>query len=124
MLPAPRTTAASTLVNQMISAPLNSTFEYASAASSAAPRPPMPPKMLRPKPSRASMNSAANAAEMNSACCARRLASSLRPAPSARATAAVVAPPMPPADICSISIDSGNTSAMPASASAPTSPRM
>jgi hypothetical protein len=124
MLPAPRTMAASTLVNQMTTAPLNSTFEYASAASSAAPRPPMPPKMARPKPSRATMNNAASNSPMNIACCARRLASSPRPAPSARATAAVVAPPMPPADICSISIESGNTSAMPASASAPTRPRM
>src|SRR4029434_11024061 len=37
MLPAPRTTAASTLVDQITSAPVNRTFEYASAASTAAP---------------------------------------------------------------------------------------
>jgi hypothetical protein len=124
MLPAPRTTAPSTLVAQMTMAPLNSTSAYDSAASSAAPRPPIAPKMLRPKPSNVAVNSAARTQAISIDCCARCPASSDRPAPSARATAAVTAPPMPPPDICIISIDSGNTSATPASASAPSRPMM
>jgi hypothetical protein len=71
-----------------------------------------------------SMNTRARAQAISSACCARALASSRRPPPSARATAAVTAPPMPPADTWVINIDRGNTSALPASTSAPSRPRM
>ena len=50
------------------------------------------------------------------------LASRWRPAPSARATAALTPPPIPPADMVCISMISGKTRDTPASASAPSQP--
>src|SRR5919197_832682 len=52
----------------------------------------------------------------------RASASARRPAPSARATAEAIPPPMPPLDIVTISIQSGKTRETPASASAPSRP--
>ena len=56
---------------------------------------------------------------MTSACSTSASASSRRPAPSARAIADEMPPPMAPAEIICISITPGKTSAMPASASVP-----
>ena len=59
---------------------------------------------------------------MASACSTSASASSRRPAPSARAIAEEMPPPMAPAENICISITPGNTSAMPASASVPSLP--
>ena len=56
---------------------------------------------------------------MISACMTSASAWSRRPAPSARAMADEMPPPMAPAEIICISMTPGNTSAMPASASVP-----
>ena len=56
------------------------------------------------------------------ACVTRRLASTRRPAPSARATAEATPPPMPPADMVCMSMTSGKVTDTPASASAPSQP--
>ena len=56
---------------------------------------------------------------MISACITSASAWSRRPAPSARAIADEMPPPMAPAEIICISMTPGNTSAMPASASVP-----
>src|SRR5438552_2408635 len=56
---------------------------------------------------------------MTSAWTTSAWASSRRPAPSRRATADEIPPPMAPADIICISISTGKTSATPASASVP-----
>jgi hypothetical protein len=53
------------------------------------------------------------------ACSTSAFASSLRPAPVARATAEATPLPSPPFDIIVISMNTGNTSATPASASVP-----
>lgn len=56
---------------------------------------------------------------MISACSTSASASPVRRAPSARATADEMPPPMAPAEIICISMTPGNTSAIPASASMP-----
>ena len=56
---------------------------------------------------------------MRIACSTSASASSRRPAPSARATAEEMPPPIAPADSIGIIMKPGNTSAMPASASVP-----
>src|SRR5438128_405173 len=56
---------------------------------------------------------------MASACIASASASLRRPAPSARAIAAEIPPPMAPADIICISMSTGKTSVTPARASVP-----
>jgi hypothetical protein len=70
----------------------------------------------------ATLNSRPKPSAMTMACSTSALASSLRRAPSARAMAEAMPPPMAPADVVCISITSGNTSAMPASASVPSLP--
>ncbi len=56
---------------------------------------------------------------MTTACSTSASASSRWPRPSARAIAAEMPPPIAPAEIVCISMTTGNTSAMPASASVP-----
>jgi hypothetical protein len=56
---------------------------------------------------------------ITTACSTRLSAVSRLPAPSARAIADEMPPPMAPAEIIVISMKGGNTSAMPASASVP-----
>ena len=53
------------------------------------------------------------------ACITSASASSRRPAPNARATAEEMPPPMAPPETICINMTTGNTSAMPASASVP-----
>ena len=70
-------------------------------------------------PAAATEKHAPSATLMMSACSTSASASSRRPAPSARAIADEMPPPIAPADIICISMKPGNTSAMPASASVP-----
>src|SRR2546422_4710843 len=68
------------------------------------------------------MNRSPKPTAMASAWAASALASRRRPAPSARAIADEIPPPMAPADIICISMSTGKTSATPASASVPSLP--
>ena len=65
------------------------------------------------------MKTSPKATAMASAWSTSASASARRPAPSARAIADEMPPPMAPADIICISISTGKTSATPASASVP-----
>jgi hypothetical protein len=68
------------------------------------------------------LNVRPSAAAMIRACTTSALASALRLAPTARAIADEMPPPIAPADIICMSISAGNTSATPASASVPSRP--
>ena len=68
------------------------------------------------------MNTSPRTTAMMSAWGTSASASSRRPAPSARAIADEIPPPIAPADIICMSMSTGNTSATPARASVPSLP--
>ncbi len=86
MLPVPRITLASAFISHSSTLPANTTFEYASAASSEAPRPPSARYSAGPTSSTAAENARPSATLITTACSTSASASSLRRAPSARAT--------------------------------------
>src|SRR6266404_3131417 len=119
MLPAPRRTLPSVLKSQTAPAPAKTTLEYVSAAASTPSVPPMARYSRGPPHSMPTVNAAAKASAMRSPWSTSASASRRRPPPRARAIAEAIPTPMPPADIVCISMTSGNTRAMPASASRP-----
>jgi len=122
MLPLPRSTLAKALSSHSSVAPQKIALEYVSADASPASRPPIAAYSHGPPSSAHSVNTTPKPSEITTECITSDSARSWSPAPSARAMAEEMPPPMPPADIICISMTTGNTSAAPASASTPMSP--
>ena len=81
-----------------------------------------PPCCQRPPASTVTVNNSENTATITRASNTSASASRRRRAPSARALADAIPPPMAPAEVICINLTIGNTRAMPASASVPSFP--
>ena len=114
MLPEPRMTAANELVNQMQTAPANTTRAYSKHCSSASSLPPNAEKMEGPKRLNNKVKKSPIPKAMSAAWSTKALAFAELPDPKARLMADVMPPPIEPADNICCNMTNGNTKAMPA----------